>query len=176
MSAVEIPAELVERTVTFVRVVQDMGELNWPGETERVTARLLVDELRALLPKPAPTCPNCGHDDDEHLGQQCRSRDEDDALCGCPFPRRVLDDLRRVIAAELEAAQHAEIQAPAEPRVWQAGDPEPDGVIHVEDRDGDIWTRRTDGSWSSPETREFLWEHIARKWAPLTEVPTGGAR
>jgi hypothetical protein len=60
--------------------------------------------------------------------------------------------------------------------VWNAGDPEPEGVEQISDRDGDIWDRGTDGWWHSPETRDCRWEHIARKWAPLTEVHTGGAR
>lgn len=55
-------------------------------------------------------------------------------------------------------------------RVWKAGDPQPDDVWKVRDRHGDVWTRRVNDMWDSPDTKPCGWPYIAKKWAPLTEV------
>jgi hypothetical protein len=174
MSAPETPhrqapidlRDVIGRAADFLRVVQDMNQLNWPGETERTTARLLVDELRALLPQPPSACPNCGHADGEHTGYcQADSSETGVDRCGCLITREALPTVRALVAAERDATP-----ARPEPRVWNAGDPEPEDVEQISDRDGDIWDRGTDCWWHSPETRDYRWEHIARKWSPLTEV------
>lgn len=34
-----------------------------------------------------------------------------------------------------------------QPEIWEEGDPEPQDVTRVVDRDDDVWTRREDGQW-----------------------------
>lgn len=59
------------------------------------------------------------------------------------------------------------------PRVWNAGDPEPEGVERIVDRVGDEWCR-IDGWWSTTDNGEDYatldWTDLLVVWAPLTEV------
>jgi len=64
---------------------------------------------------------------------------------------------------------------PTEPRVWQAGDRQPDDVWKVRDGHGDVWTRNFGDSWESPDTMPCGWSYMAKKWAPLTEVTEDGS-
>jgi ribosomal protein L32 len=163
--------DVIARAADFLRTVQNMGEFNWPGATERTTARLLVDELRALLPQPAPTCPNCGHTDNDHRatprgevigGVGCYfAQLIGEPECDCEISRGALPQVRALLAAERDSKP-----APVKPRVWQKGDPEPESGVVVRDRDGDLWETGT-------ERRE--WYDLLR-WAPLTEVIPGGTR
>jgi hypothetical protein len=196
-------SDLDRQAAVIARAATDLDQWaaewaeRWPEDTlTPLGMGDLAIDLRALLPQPEPepTCPNCGHFDDEHNELGCGDIAEDAececamteasanscpvhgtldsrSACECPFPGRTLDELRALLAAERDATPTR-----PEPRVWNAGDPEPEGVEQISDRDGDIWDRGTDGWWHSPETRDYRWEHIARKWSPLTEVHTGGAR
>lgn len=59
------------------------------------------------------------------------------------------------------------------PRQWGKGDPEPADQPKPKIRDfhGDVWDYNpADGLWYTPDTRPFAWEHLTRKWSPLTEV------
>lgn len=172
MNAVQAPAELIERAADFLRTVQDMGELNWPGDTERTTARLLVAELRALLPQPEPTCPNCGHRDKDH---------ENDAgcwvngvSCECWITKYALPQVRALLAAERDAKP-----AVRQPRVWNVGAPQPEVGTVIEDRDGDLYQRHESGWYGLHEGVRCgsadAWTHRLM-YAPLTEVLPGGDR
>ena len=63
--------------------------------------------------------------------------------------------------------------AATEPRVWRAGDPEPDDVRAVLDRDGNVWQRSAylDGTgwWMFDVDYAFSWSG-ALKHGPLVEV------
>lgn len=175
MSAVEVPAELIEQAAgALERAASTLhsdrctkshrDDLTFCPEAH--AEAVLAYDLRALLPQPAPTCLNCGHVPVGHGDSGCLA-----SACDCPFSHPAV-----MVALALLAAERDSKPAPAKPRTWKAGDPEPEDVEQIQDRDGDVWTRRADGWWSSPETREMTWEHIARKWSPLTEVIAGGAR
>lgn len=57
------------------------------------------------------------------------------------------------------------------PRVWGFDDPEPDGVLKVEDVDGDIWALGDDGRWHISEGSSGCdWEDLVLVNGPLTEV------
>jgi hypothetical protein len=71
-------------------------------------------------------------------------------------------------------ADQADATPAVRPRVFNAGDPEPADVRQVHDRDGDVWSRGDRGIWNTPGTKGFPWEHVARRWSPLTEVLPGG--
>jgi len=52
---------------------------------------------------------------------------------------------------------------------------EKDPVHHtgpVMDVQGDVWERRADGLWWTPETKPFPLEYVLRKWGPLRPVTT----
>lgn len=57
-------------------------------------------------------------------------------------------------------------------RVWNAGDPEPEGVLSVRDKDGDRWVSPTgDGPWRIVgASDEAFWHELVETWGPLTEV------
>jgi len=66
---------------------------------------------------------------------------------------------------------HAEAEAAWErckrqPRVWHTGDPEPEGVTRVRDREGDEWVKGDDGGWGS----RMHFTTISDDYGPLTEV------
>lgn len=164
MSAVEVPVELISESSILLEVISSVA---WaaPTDAQRSYAAELSSKLRALLPQPAPTCPNCGHVPVGHGDGGCLA-----SACECPFSNASV-----VVALSLLAAERDSKPAQRQPRVWNAGDPDPGDVEQIRDRDGDVWTRAEAGWWTSPETREMTWEHIARKWSPLTEVLPGGA-
>jgi hypothetical protein len=54
----------------------------------------------------------------------------------------------------------------AEPRVWHAGDPEPEGALSVRDRQGDTWER----GWRCEDSALVSWEFLASAYGPLTEA------
>lgn len=61
------------------------------------------------------------------------------------------------------------------PRVWHEGDPEPRRDVRFTDCHGDEWRwSESRGEWVTPETAGCSWEHIAKKWSPLTEVVSDG--
>lgn len=91
--------------------------------------------------------------------------------CGLSV-RQEVNDLLAIWTAQAMP----DTEAPASPRVWQDGDPEPDNVRRVRDRHGDIWTRNYGGFWESPDTMPCAWWYIAKKWAPLTEVFLDGTQ
>jgi hypothetical protein len=77
-----------------------------------------------------------------------------------------------------------------EPRVWNAGDPEPEDVERVCDHEGDIWVKRPWGLWriesnirnGESEQNSYgrplgtKWEHLAVDFGPLAAQPPAGAR
>jgi hypothetical protein len=173
-------SDLDRQAAVIARAATDLDQWaaewaeRWPEDTlTPLGMGDLAIDLRALLPQPEPTCPNCGHLDADHLNWwnkadlACADRNRD-GVCRCLVTGNALPQVRALLAAERDATP-----ARPEPRVWNAGDPEPEGVEQISDRDGDIWDRGTDGWWHSPETRDYRWEHIARKWSPLTEVLAG---
>lgn len=122
MSAVQVPVELVERVVARLThqsaVVHDHSSAD-SGHAQDVwevcdglpcrADRELVEQLQALLPKPAPVCPNCGHLDADHtLGNDEDFRagcyfDTEAApgvRCGCALTRHALPQVRALIATE----------------------------------------------------------------------------
>jgi len=59
------------------------------------------------------------------------------------------------------------------PRVWNAGDPEPEGVEKVRDDDGDLWVRTSQVWIYTDENNTRVpswWEPLTAGCAPLTEV------
>jgi hypothetical protein len=65
-------------------------------------SRPLVEELRALLPQPSLTCPNCGHEDEEHGPNLCNHGGAN-RWCECPFGREALSQVRALRAAQADA-------------------------------------------------------------------------
>lgn len=148
--------------------------------------------LRALLPQPEPTCPNCGHGDADHLNWwnkddlACTQRNGNQ-ICRCEITRAGLPQVRALIAAERDSAP-ATRPVLTLPRVWQAGDPEPEGVTEVRDADDEAqylrnWRRGEDNRWrlverdgSVPPARGRSWVGLLGTYGPLTEVLSGGAR
>lgn len=69
------------------------------------------------------------------------------------------------------------------PRVWRAGDPEPEDKPIVTDNDGARWEWRAEGDEPHPgyanqwhcldDSGHMPWEFLARRWEPLTEVLDG---
>jgi hypothetical protein len=88
----------------------------------------------------------------------------------------MLDLIRRALSGEdpyvvPSATGDSTADETAAPREWRKGDPEPEDRPRVKDSANDVWTYNDrNGLWYSPETAPFKWEHIARKWGPLTEV------
>jgi hypothetical protein len=176
VSALEVPAELIERAAKLLENAASLRHSDYcsghigegrdcplaAGENAAVAA------LRALLPQPVATCPNCGHDDGEHWPDGCLAAE---LACDCAINVSGLPQVRALLAAERDSKP-----AGREPRVWLDGDPEPEVGTVVRDRDRDEWTNTGQGVWTSPETRDMPWERIARKYSPLTEVLPGGAR
>lgn len=158
MTAVQVPAELVEFWATTATVQAEAPQ------PDRATLRQLAASIRALLPQPEPTCPVCGGRTKDHYVVPGE-------LSDCWVPLERVAELRALLAAERDAKP-----AIRQPRVWNVGDPEPSDVEQVLDRDGDVWGRGDNGIWNTPETRGFPWEHVVRKWSPLTEVLPGGDR
>jgi hypothetical protein len=167
-------AAVIARAATYLDQWAAEWAERWPEDTlTPLGMGDLAIDLRALLPQPEPTCPVCGHPVGRvlsppptgHYEDGCTHTEVGAGFCPCPLVFSQIDTVRALLAAERDA-----IPARPEPRVWNAGDPEPEGVEQISDRDGDIWDRGTDGWWHSPETRDCRWEHIARKWSPLTEV------
>lgn len=200
MSAVEVPAELIERAADQIewgtRGAHSTHHLEATDAPPALCSlgscpvgRGLVAELRALLPQPAPTCPNCGHADRDHgdEGTHCWI-----SGCDCPIPGAALPTVRALLAAERDSKP-----APAKPRVWTAGEPEPEGVDRVRDSDddddrsnGDIWIKRPSGKWRLEKNilagdgdldlynqpKGMQWAHLLNEYGPLTEVIADGAR
>jgi hypothetical protein len=77
------------------------------------------------------------------------------------------DLTRKMFAAELKLRPDNE----RTPRVWNAGDPEPEGVERVKDADGDTWKRRRPdrGGWWR-QVGGHLNQHWGSLTPPLTEV------
>lgn len=142
----------------------------------------LVAELRALLPQPAPTCPNCRHADDRHgVGSGCREVIGDPAtaapypLCPCAITHAALPQVRALLAAERDSKGD-----PAEPRVWNEGDADPsnDGVTELRDAHGSTWFAQRAGwsihyanQWGEPDQ---TWREMDSDLFPFTEVLAGG--
>jgi hypothetical protein len=77
-----------------------------------------------------------------------------------------------------------------EPRVWNAGDPEPEGVERVCGRVAGAWIKRPSGKWRLEKNilagdgelnfysqpKGMQWAHLLDEYGPLTEVRAGGAR
>jgi hypothetical protein len=63
----------------------------------------------------------------------------------------------------------------AQPRTWRHGDPEPEGVKRVRDREGDVWMRHSEDRWIvegsgvSPEDAPS-WGALTHSWSPITEA------
>jgi hypothetical protein len=62
-------------------------------------------------------------------------------------------------------------------REWWRGDSDPgDRDLRVRDCHGDIWTPQEVLGlgvrvWFTPETKPATWDHLLKKWGPVTEVP-----
>ena len=58
-----------------------------------------------------------------------------------------------------------------EPRVFRAGDPEPDGVRAVLDADSDVWQRRQGGwPWVLNDEVPMTWDELLHTYGPVVEV------
>jgi hypothetical protein len=105
VSAVEVPTELIERWVhnlTGALDYLDNGSLG-AAEVRRLVGMVHAD-LRALLPQPVATCPNCGHQDADHAGDGCaHGADRGQLDCDCPFSPPAVVAVRRLIAAERDS-------------------------------------------------------------------------
>jgi hypothetical protein len=101
VTAVQVPAELVEFWATTATVQAEAPQ------PDRATLRQLAASIRALLPQPEPTCPNCGHrdglhhSDREHDGYGIQGCDEDG--CDCALTPAALPQVRALRAAERDA-------------------------------------------------------------------------
>jgi len=154
----------------------------------RITiARDLAAELRALLPHPLFTCPNCEHPDDQHFAHGCgRIVGVTGDRCSCEITPAALPQVRALLAAERDSKG-----TPAKPRVWSVGDPEPEDVTEVQDSDSKAllrnWRRGEDGRWRLVDKSGDTFNRDAgRTWmslleeygdfGPLTEVLPGGVR
>lgn len=164
MSAVEVPAELIELCVDTIEALAKMVpalDLAWQQEVARMGR-----QLRALLPKL--TCPKCGHSDEEHatsIGCAYDNGDEFDDVCSCPFSAETLPHVRALLDAERDSKP-----AQAGPRVWHAGDPEPGDVEQVRDCETDVWSRIGNG-WDIPGRADIRsWSSLVAFFGPLTEV------
>jgi hypothetical protein len=170
VTAVQVPAELVERAVKRLEDSASLRHSDYcsghigegrgcplAAEEDAVAA-----ELRALLPQPAQTCPNCGHPDSHH-GLSCghvaaAPATTAEIACECPFPRRALDDLRRLIVVERDEAATA---------------PGSD-VTKIRDKDGELWHREGTG-WRFRTGLTLPWGALFDHYGPLTKVLGGGA-
>ena len=87
-----------------------------------------------------------------------------------------LTELRNALSAALDHARAMDYPALRqgsirEPRTWKAGDPEPDGVTEVEDKDHDHWVRRAGGQWQEAATLAVMpWSYVLTEWGPVTEA------
>lgn len=84
------------------------------------------------------------------------------------------DNVGRGVASRLDAAG---LLAPPPPRTWQSGDPEPDGVRCVVDREGYVWMRFGDGDGAGwlYGALWLTWPELRAQHGPVTEVPVPGA-
>jgi hypothetical protein len=107
VTAVQVPAELVGPLTALAYSVDQAGRYLRAGHSVYdVTAMLaeIVTELRALLPQPVATCPNCGHQDADHAGDGCaHGADRGQLDCDCPFSPPAVVAVRRLIAAERDS-------------------------------------------------------------------------
>lgn len=64
-------------------------------------------------------------------------------------------------------------------RIWDIGDPEPEGVLAVTDgtdtdgEDSDTWGHTHSGEWKGYKNggKIYLdWPELVRRWGPVTEV------
>lgn len=62
--------------------------------------------------------------------------------------------------------------APVKPEKtkWRKGDPEPEGVTEVIDRDGDLW-KRVNGSWKMRNGGYENWDVLLKVWGPVRRLP-----
>lgn len=98
-----------------------------------------------------------------------------------------ITELRDALSLAIEHAERMTVTytPKRKPRVWEDGDPEPEGVTKVRDRDdqpGYAWHRRPNGSgwkhladdWSYLADDESMdsqrWEYVVSSYGPLTEV------
>lgn len=176
MTAEQVPAGLLHFVSDLPRRLDFEAWLldNSVGDS----LRRIANQLRALLPQPEPTCPNCGHRDGlhhsgrEHDGYGIQGCDEDG--CDCALTPAALPQVRALLAAERDAKP-----ASRKPRVWNVGDPEPDDRPDVRDCERDIWTHWRGGVWgcrTHATADDRRWEAILNGFAPLTEVLPGGDR
>lgn len=187
MSAVQVPAELIERmageVVDYWMLVHSdycSGGLDEPGCRGHAKQVELVDAARALLPAPAPTCPNCQHRDDDHQDAGCMADAADpattlDAECPCAISKLSLPQVRALLAAERDSKP-----AQRQPRVFNAGDPDPrdSGVTLLVDVRRRAWHAQGAG-WSAhwPNASgqpDNSWERMDARDFPFTEVLDGG--
>jgi hypothetical protein len=176
-------SDLDRQAAVIARAATDLDQWaaewaeRWPEDTlTPLGMGDLAIDLRALLPQPEPTCPNCGHLDADHAREDGQigcifHAIVTDPRCDCMFTRNALPQVRALLAAERDATP-----ARPEPRVWNAGDPEPGpDVQYVRDSENDVWTRYGNG-WDIPGCADMrLWAALLAHFGPLTEAP-GGAR
>ena len=202
MSDVTVPAErlaqwaeVLEQSATSLHIQFHFGRISY-AECEQeicVLGRTASAELRALLPQPEPTCPICGHPVGRvldppptgHYEDGCTHTEVGAGFCPCPLVFTQTEAVRALLAVERDTTP-----AVTGPRVWTAGDPEPEGVDLVWDREGDPWVRRPTNLWrmkanvesKDPELglhgkpRGMAWVDFAADWGPLTDQPPAGAR
>ncbi len=109
-----------------------------------------LDREQARGHRELGTCPEHADGVLAHEAATCR--------CGAPDSLHEEGDIRII---------------PRTPRVWNAGDPEPEGVEKVRDEDGDVWVR-TGQVWiytdESGTRVPSYWDPLTSGCGPLTEV------
>lgn len=196
MSAVEVPAEPVEYVLERLeyesRRLHDLADAS-TGHAQRLWEvcdgqpcrrdRENAATLRALLPQPLFTCPNCGHADEDHRALPAGERiggvgcyfaaNVGAAECDCPFTREGLPTVRALLAAERDSKP-----APVQPRVWGTTDPNPaiQGVTKLRDSQGYLWNAYGNNWRSGAVDSEYTWAAMQPEWFPFTEVIAAGAR
>ena len=88
---------------------------------------------------------------------------------------RGVPDARGVAREQVADFAAVGLLAPPPPRTWQAGDPEPDDVQCVMDRDGDVWQQHDRDAWWFGAFGSISSKNLLERCGPLTEVHLPGA-